>query len=163
VLESSSGLEVVEISCPALHETFADHDLALPNERIDRERLFGGQRFVRHVAAHSPWAAFAGGEAQETGIGDATGGLAAVRVVRPANGSAIAFSPHDGELVFGFVASGSAVLQFDGSQQLAASDAFVVPPAAAWSLDDPSNDLRLLHVTTARIGEGLAARRSSPL
>ena len=31
VLESSPGLEVVEISAPALHETFADHDLKLPN------------------------------------------------------------------------------------------------------------------------------------
>ena len=31
VLESSAGLEVVEISAPALHETFADHELELPN------------------------------------------------------------------------------------------------------------------------------------
>jgi hypothetical protein len=31
VLESSPGLEVVEISCPALHETFADHEMELPN------------------------------------------------------------------------------------------------------------------------------------
>ena len=38
VLESSPGLEVVEITCPALHETFADHDLTLPNGRVDRDR-----------------------------------------------------------------------------------------------------------------------------
>ena len=31
VLESSPGLEVVEIAAPALHATFADHEMALPN------------------------------------------------------------------------------------------------------------------------------------
>ena len=31
VLESSPGLEVVEIGAPALHATFADHELELPN------------------------------------------------------------------------------------------------------------------------------------
>ena len=44
VLESSPGLEVVEITCPALHETFADHDMSLPNGRVDRHRHFGGQQ-----------------------------------------------------------------------------------------------------------------------
>ena len=42
VLESSAGLEVIEISAPALHETFADHALQLPNG-VRRDRaLFGG-------------------------------------------------------------------------------------------------------------------------
>ena len=35
VLEASPGLEVVEIGCPALHETLADHDMALPNGRLE--------------------------------------------------------------------------------------------------------------------------------
>src|SRR5215813_7726164 len=34
VLESSPGLEVIEIACPAVHETFVDHDLKLPNAQI---------------------------------------------------------------------------------------------------------------------------------
>ena len=97
------------------------------------------------------WTPFAGGEAQQTAIGEATNGLAEVRIVRPANERAIAFPPHEGELVFGFVLEGSAILEFGGRHDLARPDAFVIPPAEAWSLCDASPDLRLLHVTTARI------------
>src|SRR5207344_1447138 len=64
VLESSPGLEVVEISCPALHETFADHEMDLPNGRSDPARSHGGQRFVHHVAAASPWTEWHGAQAQ---------------------------------------------------------------------------------------------------
>ena len=56
VLASSAGAEVVEIGAPAEHITMADHTLELPNPRLNRERDFGGQRFVRHIAARAPWA-----------------------------------------------------------------------------------------------------------
>ena len=151
VLESSPGLEVVEITCPALHETFADHDLALPNDRIDPERLFGGQRFLRHIAEQTEWTPFAGGNSQETEVGEATNGLAAVRVVRSTNACPISFPPNDGELVFGFVLDGSAILDFRGRHDLLRSDAFVIPPEEPWSLRDATPDARLLHVTTSRI------------
>ncbi|MGH9336014.1 MAG: cupin domain-containing protein, partial [Vicinamibacteria bacterium] len=84
VLESSPGLEVIEIGCPANHETFADHDLALPTGRVRPERDFSGQRFVRHVAAETAWRPFriAGFEYRDTGIAAATDGLAGVRVAR---------------------------------------------------------------------------------
>jgi quercetin dioxygenase-like cupin family protein len=55
VLESAPGLEVIEITCPALHETLADHAMNLPNARSDPGRRFGGQRFVHHVAATAAW------------------------------------------------------------------------------------------------------------
>ena len=45
VLESSDEFEVLEIGCPAIHETFADHALDLPNENIAPERVFGEQKF----------------------------------------------------------------------------------------------------------------------
>ena len=151
VLESSPGLEVVEITAPALHETFADHDLNLPTAGIAGEREFGGQRFVRHIAATTPWTPFHGGEAQNTAIELATGGLAEVRIIRPA-GPIVTLPPHDRELVFGFVLEGSARLDFDESQDLGSGDAFVIPPSAAWSLSDMSPDLRLLHVTTSQLG-----------
>ena len=51
VLESSPGLEVVELGCPALHETLADHGMDLPTATLAPDRDFGGQRFLRHVAA----------------------------------------------------------------------------------------------------------------
>ena len=51
VLESSAGLEVVEVTCPAAHPTHADHDMTLPTSAVPPERLFGGQRSVRHGVA----------------------------------------------------------------------------------------------------------------
>ena len=152
VLESSPGLAVVEISCPSLHETLADHDMTLPNDRIDLARSFGGQRFLRHVAAETPWIPVHGMEAQETAIGQATGGLAEVCTLRPGTSAVAEFPPHDGELMFGFVLDGSVNLHFGEAHKLAPADAFVVPPGEPWSLSDASGDLRLLQVRTARIG-----------
>ena len=148
VLESFPGLEVMEITAPALHETFADHALHLPNGD-NPERLFGGQRFLRHVAATTPWTSFRGGEAQETAIADATAGFAEVRTIRPAGARSMDVAAHEGELVFGFVLDGSAIL--DATHALNAGDAFVIRPGEAWRLADISPDFRLLHVTTARL------------
>lgn len=150
VLESSAGLEVVEITAPAMHETFADHDLALPNGEQEA-RLFGGQKFYFHEASETPWTPFNGAEAQETAMRQATGGLTEVRTIRRADASQISFPAHEGELVFGFVLDGTANL--DGSA-LDPADAFVVPPNQSWTLADVSVDFRLLHVTTAALPSG---------
>jgi quercetin dioxygenase-like cupin family protein len=147
VLESSAGLEVVEISAPAVHATYADHGLELPNG-CNPGRIFGGQRFLRHVAAETAWTPAFGGEAQETEVEAATSGLADVRTLRPRNAEALAFGAHRGELVFGFVLDGSAVLDYRGMHELGPADAFVIPPGQAWRLTGVSPDLRLLHVTT---------------
>ena len=87
VLEASPGLEMIEVGCPAVHETIADHVLQLPTPHLLPERRFAGQRFVRHVAASARWEPWRlpGFEARDTGIGAATEGLAGVRVVRPAS------------------------------------------------------------------------------
>jgi mannose-6-phosphate isomerase-like protein (cupin superfamily) len=151
VLESSPALEVVEITAPALHETFADHALGLPNGS-NPARIFDGQRFVHHIARGTNWAAFLGAEAQETAIADATSGLAEVRNVRPGRAAGVDFPSHEGELVFGFVLYGSAQLSFLGNHSLGSGDAFVIPPGEPWSLRDASTEFRLLHVTTSRLG-----------
>src|SRR5215510_10724447 len=78
VLESSPGLEVIEVSCPAIHETYAEHDLPLPTPQTLPERLYGGQRFVFHRASEArwdPWIAQGiaqGFESRDTGIAAAT-------------------------------------------------------------------------------------------
>ena len=149
VLESSSRLEVVEISAPALHATFADHELELPNG-FDPDRRFGAQRFLRHEASRTRWTAWNGAEAQETALSLASGGLAEARTIRPAGRSAIEFPAHHGELIFGFVLDGSANL--DGIA-LGPADAFVVPPDRGCLLDQLSPDFRLFHVTTARLDD----------
>ena len=147
VLESGDGLEVVEIGAPALHETFADHELVLPTGKEDPQRLFGGQHFLRHVAAETEWTPFDGGEAQETAMLVATGGLADVRIVRGNSD----FKPHDGELAFGFVLSGSAQLVRGDALPIGPADAFVIPPDEPWSITAASDDFHLLHVTTATL------------
>jgi quercetin dioxygenase-like cupin family protein len=147
VLESAPGLEVIEVSAPALHETFADHELPLPNG--ERPGLaYGGQRFLRHIAANTPWTDFHGAQAQHAQLWDATGGIAEARLIRPGIAAEIAFSPQQGELVFGFVLDGTASLN---DCELRPADAFVVPPDEPWSLKAMSPDFRLLHVATARL------------
>jgi len=146
VLESSSGLEVVEVTAPAVHATFADHELALPNREAS-DGLYSGQRFLRHIAAETPWRALGEVEAQDIGLGAATGGLAEARTIRPLV-PATEFAPHEGELVFGFVLDGSARLERDGVFPLGPADSFVIPPGEGWRLTAMSPDFRLLHVTT---------------
>jgi len=152
VLESSPGLEVVEISAPALHETLADHGLELPNTN-GPDRSFNGQYFLRHAAAGTSWTPFHGAEAQETALRTATNGLADARTIRAGAASDLQFPPHSGELVFGFVLGGTAHLhRGDDIVELDGTDALVIPPEEAWELTAMSSDFRLLHVTTARLG-----------
>ena len=149
VLESSGPLEVVEITAPAAHETFADHKMALPTgDRPDR--LYSGQRFLHHVAAVTPWTSYLGSEAQETGLLAATGGLCDLRTIRPGSTKKLEFSPHEGELVFGFALDGTAKLN---GKALRAADAFVIPPGTAWAVSGMSEDFRLLHATTVRLDD----------
>ena len=150
VLENSSGFEVVEIGCPALHPTFADHDMTLPNGKLDPSRDFSGQRFLHHRASEVQWTPFSGGEAQETAMDEATGGTAQVRTIR-ATGKPLDFAAHAGELVFGFVLEGQAALNFRERQGLGRADCFVIPPGEQWTIVDPSANFRMLHVTTATL------------
>ena len=154
VLESSAGLEVVEIGCPALHETHADHEMELPNAVLDKSRLFSGQRFLHHVARAAPWRALYGGEAQETALKLASGGLAEARTIRRGAVSEIAFPIHDGELAFGFVIEGEARLEMAGTYDLGSGDAFVIPPGREWRLDRMTLDFRLLQVLASVPGPG---------
>jgi hypothetical protein len=121
----------------------------LPNTTGDPSRQWSGQLFLMHVGAKAPWTSFAGGQAQETAIAEATDGFAEVRTLR-SKSEPIYFDAHDGELVFGFVLDGSATLEFQGSHALAAADSFVVSPGEGFAIRDASPDFRLVHVTTAR-------------
>jgi mannose-6-phosphate isomerase-like protein (cupin superfamily) len=122
-----------------VHETIADHVLSLPTQRLLPERDFGGQRFVRHVAAEAPWAPWRwdGFEMRDIGIGAATDGLAGARVVRPLAGSAAAnLRAHGGEFLFLFVLKGEIALEMQrhGAHRLAASDSCVIPAGAGHAL-----------------------------
>jgi hypothetical protein len=150
VLESSPGLEVIEIGCPALHETIADWSLALPNGAGDGSRRWDGQAFVRHVAAdaaYAPWWV-AGWEYRDTGIGDATGGLAGARVVRTtgASGAEIA---HGTEFALLVALDGEVTFTAEGGveQRLRRSSSVAIPGGLRYRLLDPTADCELLDVT----------------
>jgi quercetin dioxygenase-like cupin family protein len=149
VLESSAGFEVVEIGCPALHETLADHEMELPNRCLAPERDFAGQRFLHHIAAETPWGPHgdSGFLRRDTGMAAASGGLADAYVLRPAEARRFAWPAHGGELLFGFVLEGQGVLDHDGDHTLGPTDAFVIPPDGAWAFTATRDDLHLLIAT----------------
>jgi quercetin dioxygenase-like cupin family protein len=153
VLESSPGLEVIELGCPALHETLADNVLTLPTESLDPARDFSGQRFHRHVALDARWVPwrFDGFECRDIGIGDATHGLAGARVVRPSGAIGTPRTSHDAELLFLFVLDGSLTLDCDGSHRLAAGDAVAIPAGMPHALAACARDMALLEVTLPAI------------
>ncbi|HEY2051463.1 MAG TPA: hypothetical protein VGH03_19160 [Caulobacteraceae bacterium] len=150
VLETSPGFEVIEIACPALHETLADHDMPLPNGRLDPDRDFGGQRFLHSRAEYTPWLAYGGTgfEQRLTGLGAASGGLADAFVFRPATARDLPVASHDTELMFGFVMEGAATLAVEERYPLGGGDAFVIPPGQGWGIETANPEFRLLVVSS---------------
>jgi quercetin dioxygenase-like cupin family protein len=149
VLESSENLQVVEIGVPAEHVTTVDHECELPTATVRPERLFGGQRFCRSAARHAVWNPWRlpGFLARETGIAEATHGIASVQVARATDSSSPAAS-HTADILFTFVLSGSVRLAADGqgTHTLSEGDAYVIPPGLKTALSDCSPDLQLLEV-----------------
>jgi mannose-6-phosphate isomerase-like protein (cupin superfamily) len=149
VLESSDNMEVVEIACPAEHETCVDHDIALPTECVNPERNFGGQKFVFHSAKKSPWLPWhvAGFEYQDTGINDATNGIANAVVVR-ASGAADDLSlMHDEEIRFLFVLQGKASFaQGNERCELGPDSSCAIPAGLPCELSGISTNFKMLEV-----------------
>jgi mannose-6-phosphate isomerase-like protein (cupin superfamily) len=149
VLESSPGLEVIEIACPAVHETFAENLLTLPTARVDPGRDFAGQRFLWHVAAKGRWQPWrvAGFECRDTGMSEATRGLAGARVVRPKGAAETPRETHARELQFFFVLDGGATLDCQGTHRLSPGDAVTIPASLSYALRECGDELSLLEVT----------------
>lgn len=144
VLESSPGLEVIEIGCPAEHETLRDHAIDLPTLELRPHRVFDGQRFVRHVAADAVWQRTKDGrfEVRDSGISQATDGLAGVRVLRimsptGPDGPDITACLHDGEFLFLAVLDGRLQLRSKalGTHTLETDDVCVIPTGADYVIE----------------------------
>jgi quercetin dioxygenase-like cupin family protein len=150
VLESSPGLEVIEIGTPALHDTIADWALELPNGQGDPGREWSGQRFVRHTAAEADYHAWRlpGWEYRDTGIGEATRGLAGVGVARVTAGSD-AVVAHDTEFAMLVVLRGEVTFETaDGlTERLREGSSVAVPGGVDHRLVDATSDCELLDVT----------------
>ena len=165
VLESSAGLEVIEIAVPAEHLTALDHTLALPTSQLRPDRAFGGQRFCRHAARNAVWEAgrLPGFSACDTGIAAATRGVANAQVARRTEGGDGgdngAETSHDADILFTFVLEGSMTLRATGEEArdlrapdreacaLRAGDAFVLPPGLRTAYERCTGDLELLEVS----------------
>lgn len=153
VLEASDRMQVIEIGCPAEHETWGDPETVLPSDLTLPHRGYGadGHRFVFHRAAEATWSPWRldGYEHRDTGIGAATHGMAAARVVRPVGTPPPVTFRHAAEFVFTFVLDGGITLQREGDEplRLGEGDSFVVPAHTTCTLSDPTADLQLLDVT----------------
>ncbi len=149
VLESSPGLEVIEIGCPADHDTFADHEIVLPTGVLAPQREFGGQRFVRHVAAAASWEPLGEGRLErDTGIGAATHGLAGARVLRLGSDTAVPPTTHHAELLFRFVLDGAVTLGVGERRlELGPADSVVIPPAEPFSMVPVGPGTEILEVS----------------
>jgi quercetin dioxygenase-like cupin family protein len=153
VLECSPGLEVIEVGSPADHETFADHDVALPTSVVNPDRDFGGQRFVRHEAAVARWVPWQvdGFEARDLGIASATKGTAAARVLRAvdARSGRTSARAHDAQILFAYVLRGQATLrrEDDPGERFGEGDAFMIPAGLRYAVEDRSKGLEMLEVT----------------
>jgi quercetin dioxygenase-like cupin family protein len=84
VLECTAGAEVIEITTPAEHETWVDHEMELPNSSLNSARDFSGQRFVRHIACGAEWEddEILELQSRDTGVSDATGKMLYVWVTK---------------------------------------------------------------------------------
>lgn len=150
VLAATAGARVVEVGCPAAHDTMFDHELTLPTDDRAPDRRYGGQRFVHHVAADAVWIPVPDTviEAQVTDVGLATDGLAGVRVLRPTPGhgaDAVLAAQGASEFHLLFVLAGA--VRFDDDEVLVEGTALVVPPERRVTLAAADDDLRLLEVT----------------
>ncbi len=150
VLEASENLEVIEIGVPAEHVTAVDHELTLPTQALNPDRDFGGQRFRHHKAADAVWRPWRipGFEARDTGIAEATQGVASAQVARRLDGATGPATSHKTDILFTFVLEGRMTLRSPGrdAQDLAAGDAFVIPPDTRTVYASCSRDLELLEV-----------------
>ncbi len=151
VLRSSPGLEVIEIGCPAEHETLVDDRLPLPTAERTPERVFSGQRFVRHVADGAPtrpWR-IRGWTARDSGVAAATGGLADVLFATPRDDPGEEWLRLDTELAMLVVMDGTVRFEPEAGDPvtLTGGDSVAIPGGLRHRLRSPSRDVELLDVT----------------
>lgn len=159
VLQCSPGLEVIEVSSPAQHNTMGDAELDLPTAVLRPDRLFSGQRFARYQCEKAKWQPMEqtpNWEQSNTGLDVATGGLGGAIVLKPSgseSGTDLNLKSSS-EFVFRFVIRGSVDLQYEEKassimtkQRLNAGDAFVIPRRMSARLAHSAADTQILEVS----------------
>ena len=158
VLEASDGLEVIEIGVPAEHITTIDHDMNLPNDVHNPQRLFDDQNFCHHQKDKADWTAHSlpGFVQRDTRIHKTSNGIAGVRVIKPDSSAPTISFRHDGDIYFGFVLQGTLSVGLcddkdriddHNKHSLNAGDAFTIPPNEWTEFSSASVELELLEVS----------------
>jgi len=144
VLECSDELEVVELACPAEHDTWLDHELELPTPELRPDRDFEGQRFVRHVAERAEWEAAGSDRRRSLGLRAATEGQVDAHVVELGPGAPLMAPP--AAMLFAFVLDGALAWT---PTSLGPRDCVLLPPDSGQSLVAADGGARVLTVDVA--------------
>ena len=142
VLEAEAGSEVIEVGCPAVHETWVDHEMQLPTSNHRPDRKFSGQKFVRHVAkdAAVQFLEENAGEFADMGIAEATGGLAGAYLFKFSreNAQTRGVLDENGRYHFLFVLDGRLMVESrEGERvELGKQDSVLLPPACKLIFSD---------------------------
>ena len=130
VLETENDLEVIELTCPAEHETRAAQTLVLPTRDEYRERVYEGQMFRLSRAKDADWKRVDGGIIRDLGFEKASGGKIGVRSheIEPHEyGSE--FQTDAEQFKFLYVVSGAADLASDEkTKRVTVGDSVLLPP-----------------------------------
>ena len=137
VLESYDDLEVIEVTSPSDHATYADRVMELPSRLYQPERDFSGQRFAFSKHSESKWVKYPSNEnlvTQKTSILKASGGVGWVNEIR-----ATAFQETNEESILvnydfepdfylWFVLEGTATIIYEGRKiNIGVDDAIICP------------------------------------
>lgn len=145
VLECSDAFEVLEIGCPAIHPTFAEHEFGLPTENFAPDRIFNGQKFVHHIAEKVVWTTNGDFTECDTGIFTATNGLANVHTLRAIADTTFNIQ-HSDDFLFYFVKKGNLRLaDNENNYELNTCCSFVLPKERRY-LIEAQEGLELIRV-----------------
>lgn len=144
VLEAAAGTQVIELTAPADHETWVDHDMRLPTGRVFPDKVFGTQTFVHRMAAESTIVPeeFGGFESHHFGMTTATGGLANVSEARAAKDNAAFVSDGLNEKsIFLFLLTGRVEITAGAAHRMrfTPGDSILIPPHYRYSLTASAN------------------------
>ncbi len=152
VLEASDNLEVIEVGVPAEHMTTIDHDMELPTPVHLPYRDFQGQQFCHHLQKEAIWKPWKieGFEFRDSGISEATAGLASVHIARAlVTDKNARQTSHDADILFTFIIEGEMELIAKNQEpvKLHKGDAYVIPPDMKYAVSALSENLEILEVS----------------
>ncbi|MBL4773699.1 MAG: cupin domain-containing protein [Alcanivoracaceae bacterium] len=154
VLESSDGLEVVEIGLPAEHMTTLDDQMSLPTGADLPDRIYKGQRFCHHINDQATWEVWQNTDLLkcQTSVLADSAGVAAVNVFKSGVANTIdadhqaIILQHQDVFRFYYVMAGQtkASNQQGINTELNERDSFLLPAGQSLQLSDLSADFQCI-------------------